>query len=144
MLNDAQYPGLIVRLLVIFYDSLLLISICFIGTAVALFFTRGEVIGTDNLLFKSYLLAIGSYCTLWFWTHGGQTTGMAAWRIKLVNYTDNCLTAKHAVLRLILAVPLALTGLGFLWALVDKDKQTLYDRLAKTKLVYLPRNGAYK
>lgn len=139
MLNDLQYPTITRRILAIFYDSLVLVSICLASTVIALFFTKGQAIPPHNLLFKYYLLSMGTCFTLWFWTHGGQTTGMAAWRLRLVNYNYQKLTTKQAILRLCLAIPLGFCGIGFFWVLVDKDKQSLYDRLAKTKLVLLPK-----
>ena len=144
MLNDVQYPTLIRRMMALVYDSLILASICFLSTAIAIIFTKGHAIAPNNLLFKCYLLSMGSCFTLWFWTHGGQTTGMAAWRIKLVNYANEPISNKQAILRLCLAIPLGLCGLGFIWVLIDRDQQALYDRLAKTKLVLIPVKEALK
>jgi uncharacterized RDD family membrane protein YckC len=44
------------------------------------------------------------------------------------------------VLRFFLALlGLLLAGAGFWWALVDRDRQFLHDRLAGTRLVRVPR-----
>lgn len=135
MLNES-YPHLIRRILAIAYDSLLLISLWFAGTAIALFFTNGQAIAANNILFKIYLLAISITFVVWFWTHGGQTTGMAAWKIKLVTRDNQPLTNTQALYRAILAIPLTLCGIGMLWALFDRKRQTLYDHLTKTKMIY--------
>jgi uncharacterized RDD family membrane protein YckC len=53
---------------------------------------------------------------------------MRAWRIRLVDVTP-----RKAVVRFLLAS--ALLPLSILWALVDRDRQFLHDRLAGTRLV---------
>ncbi|HEX9179015.1 MAG TPA: RDD family protein, partial [Burkholderiales bacterium] len=87
-------------------------------------------------LFQAYLLAvIGIYFT-WFWTHGGQTVAMRAWRLRVMRRDGSPLSWRDAWLRLLLAAPsLGLGGLGVLWALVDRDGQFLHDRLASTMVV---------
>lgn len=50
--------------------------------------------------------------------------------------TGNPLTFKQAVHRSIgLYLTVASLGLGFLWALVDKNRQAIHDRLAKTVVI---------
>jgi uncharacterized RDD family membrane protein YckC len=65
---------------------------------------------------------------------------MKTWRIRLVQANGDTLTFKQAVLRFFLALlGLLLAGAGFWWALVDRDRQFLHDRLAGTRLVRVPR-----
>ncbi|MEY3982134.1 MAG: hypothetical protein RLZZ281_1003, partial [Pseudomonadota bacterium] len=45
---------------------------------------------------------------------------------------------RTAAIRFVVALPSVLLGLGFLWAIVDRDGQTLHDRVAGTRLVYIP------
>ena len=40
-----------------------------------------------------------------------------------------------------LLLGLALAGAGFWWALFDRDRQFLHDRLARTRLVRVPRKA---
>jgi uncharacterized RDD family membrane protein YckC len=60
-----------------------------------------------------------------------QTLGLS-----LVSVNGKPITRPQALLRAIVAVPSALTGLGLIWALFDRDKQTPHDRVAGTRLVY--------
>jgi uncharacterized RDD family membrane protein YckC len=53
---------------------------------------------------------------------------MRAWRIRLVE-----VTAAKAIARFALA--LLLLPVSILWALVDRDRQFLHDRLAGTRLI---------
>lgn len=72
----------------------------------------------------------------WLWKRNGQTLAMQTWKIRLVSDNGEALTTKQVLLRYSLAWPsLLLFGLGILWALVDRDRQFLHDRLAGTRLV---------
>jgi len=64
-----------------------------------------------------------------------QTLGL-----KLITPAGENLSTRTAVMRALLAIPSVLFGIGFLWAIFDRDSQTLHDRLAGTRLVYVPLN----
>jgi uncharacterized RDD family membrane protein YckC len=72
--------------------------------------------------------------------HSGQTLGMRAWHIRVVGERGERLTAAPACLRFVLAVAAWLPlGLGVLWMYLDPEHLALHDRLAKTRLIRLPR-----
>ena len=61
---------------------------------------------------------------------------MKTWRIRVVTRDGGALSVSVALRRYLLAlISLGVCGLGFAWALVDKDRQFLHDRLAGTRLV---------
>jgi len=61
---------------------------------------------------------------------------MKTWRIRLVTRDGLALRPSRALLRYLLVwLTLALGGMGIVWALVDRDRQFLHDRLAGTRLV---------
>ena len=68
---------------------------------------------------------------LFCWLRGGQTLAMKAWRIRLV-----AVTPRKALVRLVLAA--FLLPISIVWALFDRDGQFLHDRLAGTRLIYVP------
>ncbi len=73
---------------------------------------------------------------LWFWSHGGQTPAMKAWRIRVVTASGHPVRPAQALARYLLCWPsLALAGVGIVWALLDRDRLFLHDRLAGTRLV---------
>lgn len=84
-------------------------------------------------------LVLGAYF-VWCWTRQGQTLAMQTWRLRIVNAGDGrSPRAASAWLRYVLCWPsLWLFGIGVLWALVDRDRQFLHDRLAGTRIVLLP------
>jgi uncharacterized RDD family membrane protein YckC len=87
-------------------------------------------------LFSLYLYCIGFVFFGWFWTHGGQTLGMRSWRFKVVQNSGQMLSWKHALIRYLTAtLSWALLGMGFVWALFDRQNLALHDRLSATRLV---------
>lgn len=72
----------------------------------------------------------------WLWKRSGQTLAMQTWKIRLVAADGAALTTRQVFLRYALAWPSLLAcGIGIAWALVDRDRQFLHDRLAGTRLV---------
>ena len=74
------------------------------------------------------------------WRRGGQTLAMQTWRLKIVDASEGRIASLgRSWLRYALAWPsVLLGGIGLLWALVDRDRQFLHDRLAGTCIVLLP------
>jgi len=82
-------------------------------------------------IFVVLLLYFGS-----LWKRNGQTLAMQTWKIRLVSAAGTALTSRQILLRYALAWPsLLLGGIGLVWALIDRDRQFLHDRLAGTRLV---------
>ena len=70
------------------------------------------------------------------WTKTGQTLATKTWKIKLVNQLNINLNKRQAMIRYALASASILAcGLGFIWALVDKDRLFLHDRLLKMRFI---------
>jgi uncharacterized RDD family membrane protein YckC len=77
---------------------------------------------------------------IFFWTRGGQTLGMRAWRLRLETHDGGFPSIPVATLRFFVAiVSLIPFGLGFLWQLWDKDKLTWHDRIAGTRMLHYPK-----
>ena len=64
------------------YDSLLIISLLFIATAILLPFNQGEAI--TGSLFHLYLILVVFVFYAGFWKKSGQTLGMKVWKIKII------------------------------------------------------------
>jgi uncharacterized RDD family membrane protein YckC len=139
--TEPKPAGLLRRLAALFYDSLLLLAIWFLATALALPLTGGEAVRPHNPLLSTYLLLIAFFFYGWFWMHGGQTLGMRAWKLQLRNLRPGPLSWWQLLLRVLVAIPsAALFGLGYLWLLVDKRKLTWHDRYSETCVVELREN----
>lgn len=118
------------------YDLLLNAAIAMVATLPFILLAGDATEGWKRHALQLWDLAwIGAYY-VWFWTHGGQTLPMQTWRIRLVRADDGgAVGTIRALHRYTLAVlGFAALGLGFAWALVDRDRQFLHDRLSGTAL----------
>jgi uncharacterized RDD family membrane protein YckC len=133
--------GLFRRLMAMCYDVLLLLSLLLAATALALLVTRG-MLDYHHPLFRTYLFLVCFWFYAWFWTHGGQTLGMRAWRLRVQRLDGRPITLWQALLRFLAAIPSwAVFGLGFLWMLVDKDHMAVHDRISESVIVRLPKRA---
>ena len=123
------------RLLSLAYEGVLLFGILFVASYLFLGLARDAQSGLPRLLLQVYVLAVCGAYFVFCWTRSGQTLPMKTWRIRLVTEQGKPLAIGRAFRRYLLAVPGVLSGIGVLWALVDRDGQFLHDRLAKTRIV---------
>lgn len=133
--------GLFRRLMAVFYDAIVLLAILFCAAVpptvvmVSLGTTMQEESAGFRLFMGLYLLLVAFAFYGGFWTHGGQTIGMRAWHIRLVHRGGSAVSWRDAALRFSAAIAswLAL-GMGFLWALIDREGLTWHDRCSATEL----------
>lgn len=123
------------RLASMLYESLLLLAVVFLAGFVFVGLTHGAATGWVKFAFQLYLTGVVAVYFIWFWLHGGQTLAMKTWHLRLVGIDGQPVVPRQAALRFFLAVPGVLTGTSMLWALFDRDRQFLHDRLARTKII---------
>ena len=132
----ARTPGLARRLASMLYEALLLFAVAYLATWVfQLAAGTVQIEGWRLRLLQAFLLAVFAAYFLWCWLRGGQTLAMKTWRIRLVAPGHARLPPKTALLRFVYAVLLVPTLIGIIWALHDRDRQFLHDRLAGSQLV---------
>jgi uncharacterized RDD family membrane protein YckC len=112
------------------YEAVLLFAVAFFATWLFFFASGGRdaTSGPLHSLLQLFIAVVFAAYFLWCWLRGGQTLAMKAWGIRLV-----AVTPRRAVLRFALA--LVLLPASIAWALFDRDRQFLHDRLAGTRLV---------
>lgn len=137
MTSDApQAPAILRRLVSMLYDALLLLGVL-AATLVApytLIAAFTHHIASPTLL-KAHTFLVLLLYFVWFWLHGGQTLAMKTWRLRLSAANGQPISLLQGLARYLLAWPsLCLFGIGILWALVDRDRQFLHDRLAGTRI----------
>jgi uncharacterized RDD family membrane protein YckC len=123
------------RLFALVYDSFVVFSFLILMTGLALAANQGQSLQPHQGLFLAYLFVCTALFVGWFWQRAGQTLGMLAWRIKVVNEDLTPLTWGTALKRFLVGT--AAGGLGLLWCLFDKNKLALQDKLTKTRVVHL-------
>ena len=95
-------------------------------------------VATSVVLWAHLFIVLLVYC-LGFWCYGGQTLAMKTWHLRLLTRSGAPLRPTQALLRYLLCWPsLGFGGIGIAWALVDRDRQFLHDRIAGTRLVNAP------
>jgi uncharacterized RDD family membrane protein YckC len=130
-------PGLFRRLAAIVYDTLLLAAVLFAATAAILPFNSGSAFRPDQYFYPAYLIGVSFLFFAWFWTHGGQTLGMRAWKIKVLTTDRSFINWRQAALRFFSALLSWLFfGLGFWWILFDRQKRGWHDLLSNTSLYF--------
>jgi uncharacterized RDD family membrane protein YckC len=115
-----------------------------------------------------YLYAVLGVYFVWYWTKSGQTLAMQTWRVRLIGKNGHNLTKKQASWRYVCGslwlIPCVLLQWAFhleKWQIIEMlfavslfiwplsiyfdrknvlQRQSLPDRLAKTRLVELPKN----
>ena len=130
-----MFPGFWRRIICLLYEFLILLAIIFIASFIFHLVFRDTNASYFKPLYQLYLLFVMGYYFIWFWTHGGQTLAMQAWKIRIVTSEGQMLSNRKAIIRYLLAVTGTLfLGAGFLWALIDRKHLYLHDRLTGTRL----------
>ena len=165
METAASPAGLFRRLAALLYDALLVIAVLFIAALpLPLVEKSVRTLWWARILEQLYLLTAWFLFFGWFWTHGGQTVGMKAWRMKLQCLNGDRPSWRDALIRFfvssgsfwlllvlygleILSSKIAFIlagivfGLAFLWILIDQKGCAWHDHLSRTRLVMVqPKN----
>jgi uncharacterized RDD family membrane protein YckC len=116
------------------YEAFLLFAVAFFAAWVFTMASGGRdaTAGVLRHELQAFVALVIAAYFLWCWLRGGQTLAMKAWRIRLLDVTP-----RKAILRLVVAA--ALLPVCVLWALFDRDRQFLHDRLAGTRLALVER-----
>jgi len=135
-MSDLPLAGLRRRLASLLYECILLLALWFVaGFAVVGLFPAPPQ-GGGKLFLQGYLVLVAGLYFLHFWRRGGQTLAMKTWRLRLVDATGGPPASRRLMWRFAWALLGSLClGAGFLWALFDRERQFLHDRLAGTRIV---------
>lgn len=127
----------------IFYDSWLIVGLILLGATADTFVryllqAHGTAISYIPLQLYYILTPFGFF--VGFWTHGGQTLGMRAWRLRLVTPQGEPVNLQQAIKRYLAAILSWLAfGLGYVWILSDPARRSWHDRLSGTCLVLVTK-----
>jgi uncharacterized RDD family membrane protein YckC len=135
--DSASSPSFLCRLAIVIYDLLLLIALLFLATALLLPFNAGQAFTHQQIFYPIYLLIVSFIFYGWFWTHGGQTLGLRAWKARVLTVDQQPINWIQALVRFVTAF--ASCGLSLLWILVDKQRRSCHDHLSKTAVFFDPK-----
>jgi len=133
---SAPSAALTRRLASALYEALVVVAVAFVATFPFLALFGDSTHGWRRTLLQGWVLFIVGVYFVWFWTHGGQTLPMKTWHVRLVRHDGAAIGMAAAIHRYFLAALGAMAlGAGFAWALVDRERLFLHDRLAGTVLI---------
>ena len=127
------------------YDLFPLAALWMLTAGIALLVVHGEVdLAHPSLGWRLGLRALLFVMTAAYfvisWARGGQTIGMRAWRLRIVDPDGNALGWPRAIVRFAVAcVSLLALGVGFFWCLFDRRKRGWHDLAAQSVLVRLQK-----
>ncbi len=113
------------------YDSLLIIALLFLITALAVTLNKGEAIQSHLYLMIIFPVTLLFFCG--FWINGGQTLGMRAWQIKVVDDNVSPISSRQALIRYLCGV--FLFGITLIYSFFNAEGKALADVVAKTKVI---------
>lgn len=144
-------PSLLRRFAAMFYDLWLLAALWLGTTAIMVMlrmyfdadsFVKQEAAISGDWEVPTFLSCIAAmyFFFTYFWVKNGQTLAMQTWRIRIVNNNMENISYAQAYKRLTLAIlSFSCLGLGYLWALFDKDGLSLHDKFSGTHLILTPK-----
>lgn len=122
------------------YDGLVVLALSF-ALALGFILLFGDAShGLKRYALQLFLwLGVGLYF-VWCWRKSGQTLAMQTWQLKLSDGQTKLLNWPQALIRYALAsLSLGAFGLGFAWAVFDRDGLFLHDRLLNSRITFVPR-----
>lgn len=141
---SATPAALHVRVLAVLYDVMPLAALWFATAAVGLLLRGGQPVTPNTpaawLEFAAMLLTSFGYLGI-SWRRGGQTLGMRAWRLRVVDQDGSGAGSwgQLAIRFVVAGFSLLAFGLGFAWSLLDPERRTWHDLASGTVLVRLPK-----
>lgn len=143
--------GFFRRIAACFYDFLILISVEMLAVCLALgltwiaiqfglsidgyidmgdFLTRHPQVGPA---FSFYIFAVAALFYTYFWVTAGQTIGMRAWKLEIVNELGGRITWTQGLIRF----STACFGLGNLFVFFSKDNRAFQDLFAQSQIIHI-------
>lgn len=134
--KQTAAPSLIKLGAAVLYEILTVLALSFVFAGLFVWLLGDATHGMKRILLQLFLWSVLGVYFVRCWIKTGQTLALQAWQLKLVNQEGALLTINNAITRYLLAsMGLMLFGLGFLWAIVDRDRLFLHDRLLKNKII---------
>lgn len=126
------------RYLAVVYEALILLALALALTTAFVMVLGDASYGLKRLGLQTLLwFVLGAYFVR-CWVVSGQTLASQTWRLKVVDQAGQLLSVRMAVIRYFLASLLMLpAGLTLWWALVDRERQFLHDRLLGSRIIVL-------
>lgn len=121
------------------YESLLLLGVLAVMIVPLFLLAAFANVLVPGAVLRVYIFLSLAMYFIWHWHNGRQTLAMRTWKLVIATPTGNAPPLWRLALRYALAWPsVILCGAGILWALIDRDRQFLHDRMAGTRVIFVP------
>lgn len=162
-LEDFKTVGILRRFAAMVYDGILLFAVLFFAALIVVL--PFEITHEHDLyfVFVIYIYIVAFLFLAWPWTRAGQTLGMKAWHIQLLENDGNLLSWNSALRRfisiLVFWIPAAIIYYlsphhfqkyslltliplvtDYLSCMIDRDKRALHDIMSRTRLTIRNKN----
>lgn len=145
-MNRIKGPGFIIRYVAFgFFDLMIWGVVTFTLYSIILFgpiryFSLDEYLQPNFVVLISlYTIGLAVYSGYYIYFHGkyGATIGKMVFKMKVVNNCGSPIDYKIAAKRFLLFnLSLFLLGVGSIWIMFDSEKQALYDKMLRLKVIY--------
>ena len=133
-------PGPFIRLAAFIYDGLLVLGIWFVLGIIFVAANGGEHVAQHNPFLPSAMFIVLFWFNVHFWRRGGQTLGMRAWRLRLINDNKGPMTLMQCLVRFLVSIGSTLIlFMGYFWVWFDKDGLSWHDRYSNTRIIREPK-----
>lgn len=140
-MQSSDPAALWLRVAAALYDLFPLVALWMVTAALLLLAVHGNIDVAHpspayRIALRCALLGITAAYFVVSWSLGGQTIGMRAWRLRVVDRDGQRLRWPRALLRFAIAlVSLAAFGIGFIWCAFDRKRRAWHDLAAGSCLV---------
>lgn len=150
-MNDTTLlpeAGPIRRVLALLYDTLVLAAITLSYVLIVAIIAKIIISPKTDEAVEVYqyawfpigMVSVNVLFFVYSWRKVGQTIGMRAWRLKLVNLQNQTPSIQQCLLRCVLApLSIIVIGMGYWWCWFDKEGRSAHDRLTNTRVLLLPK-----
>ncbi|MDR8524912.1 MULTISPECIES: RDD family protein [Shewanella] len=156
--EHANFPraGFIKRFGAIVYDLMLAVAVYMVAGAIGFGIFTGltasgiiDMAGFEHVsdllngtplykgIYQFWIVMCVGLFYISFWSYGGQTLGMRAWRLKIQHPNGQNLSMITAAARLVWS----LLGIGNLWILINGNKLALQDMMTRSEVVVLSKEA---
>ena len=150
---DGRVAGFVTRLMAYVLDIVILVALIALGGWIFLlvddfiqnFFDEGVEVVSLNVIFVALVPILMILYFVGFWSLTGRTPGKWVLGLRVVGPDGEPPRLSRSLIRLLgYAISALALWLGYLWVLVDDDRQGWHDHMARTWVVYAfeaPRRG---
>jgi len=136
VLQAGRPCGLVRLVMIMLYDSVIVIAILMIAAAFALPLPFSNQTAGKDFAYTLYLFSAWFLYLAWCWRNSGMTLGMRAWGVQLVSDRGGPPAWWQCGLRFGTAgLSVAVAGMGYWLKLFDRQKLSWHDRLSQTRLI---------